>query len=726
MNQLSSTTSSPAPRTRLLRSLQSAILLDERGDVELQRETRGANVEWGGVYGQLARLTGRWRVSLDSNDGMSELPPTRTASRVTGDRYESWHRIDRLVAHQDVVPLLDAPGAVRELRLSLTGGEPVRVEVTSSFEPFLLPVLVEGLRPLTFHVETRPDEIRVRQRAFALSCRFSVAPSHLLLNRASWLGGRSRGPVEEVASVHDVTVSAGAETRLLFSIVGGLERDLDRLDDPAGRTLRDPASEATESERREAAWLTATPVMRFPAAPRLERAYALARASVRRLYSSPGEGLTGLVAGYPWYSALWCRDIAWMIPAVLWLGDTAWAAQSIASVLRFQARAELGLLGGEAGELPMQLSPGPIFLYGTSDTTLYYPELALRFVRHSGDASVIGAWLPAIERAIAWGRHRTDDATGLIRNGGEAQAMETATGSIARVRCGIDAPDTTIWDSADRRDHAIDVQVLWYQALRSAVELAGNGSEAPAEGSDLALAARTATSVRTRYAWADQTYLYDSLREGQPVARVRPNALRAVSAGLIDPANGRSIVRRAAQDDLATPWGMRTLSSADPEYSPVAYHDGQVWTIATAWAADAALAVGERSLGVDFLDRIAARYIAEDGDANECYRGDRPEPFNSCFLLGFSVAPFLTVLFERLWGLSVDARRRWLGVSPRFPDGWPSASIAGVRVGQGRVAIDWTPESIDVAWSGPADLTVSGPSGSRRVEPGGRGTLATT
>ncbi len=714
----------PAPRTRLLRSLASAILLDERGDVELQRETRGANVEWGGVYGQLARLTGRWRVSFDRPDRTSELPATRTASQVVGDRYESWHRADRLVVHQEIVPLLDAPGAVRDLRFSLSGGDPVRVEVTNSFEPFLLPVLVEGLRPLTFQVETRPDEVRVRQRAFALSCRFDVAPGHLLLNRSSWLGGRYRGPVEEVASVHELTVSAGAEVRLRIAIVGGLERDLERLDDPPARTLRDPAAEAAESERREAAWLASTPVLRFPAAPELERAYERARASLRRLYASPGEDLTGLVAGYPWYSALWCRDIAWMVPAVLWLGDLGWAARSIASVLRFQARAELSLLGGEAGELPMQLSPGPIFLYGTSDTTLYYPELAVRFVRHSGDASVAGDWRPAVERAIAWGRRRTDDATGLIRNGGEAHAMEAATGSIARVRYGIDAPDTTIWDSADRRDQAIDVQVLWYQALRSAAELAGDGPVAPAEDPNRALAARTAASVRARYVWADQSYLYDSLRAGEPVARIRPNALRAVSAGLFDPAAGRAIVRRAARDDLSTPWGVRTLSTTDPEYSPVAYHDGQVWTIATAWAADAAFAAGDRSLGIDFLGRIAARYLAEDGQANECYRGDRPEPFNSCFLLGLSVAPFLTVLFERLWGLSVDARRRSLGVNPQFPTGWTAASIDGLRVGPGRVAIGWTPGSIDVTWSGPADLAVSGPSRTLRVGPGGHGTLA--
>ncbi len=716
----------PGPRTRLLRSLRSAVLMDERGDVELRRETRGAVLEWGGVYGQMVRLTGPWRVSIDSDEAACDLPSTRTAFRRTGDRYESWHRVGRLAVHQEIVPMLDAPGAVRALRFSVSDGGPVRTEITSSFEPFLLPVLVEGIRPTSFQVETRPEELRVRQRAFALTLRSDVVPSHLLLNRGSWLGGRLRGDVREVGSTYDLLIEPGAESELRVSIAGGLLRDLDPVDTTAVRAVPDPAAEAAESERREAAWRATTPELRFPAAPDLERAYDLARSSLRALYASPGEDLTGLVAGYPWYSSMWCRDIAWMLPALLWLGDFDWTARSIGSVLRFQARAELDVLGGELGELPMQLSPGPIFLYGTSDTTLYYPELGLRFVRHSGDPSSAGAWLPAITRAIAWGRLRTDNATGLLRNGGEAATIAAATSALARVRYGIDAPDTTIWDSTDRRDHAIDVQVLWHGALAAAAELLADTADRTHKSDLRTLADRTAESIRTRYVWPEEGYLFDSIRKGTPVARLRPNALRAVSAGLVDLETGRAVVGRAAREDLSTPWGVRTLSALDPGFSPTAYHDGQVWPIATAWAADAALAVGETALGLDFLHRIAARYLAEDGEANECYRGDRPEPFNSCFLLGFSVAPFLTVLFERLWGLAVDARKPWLGVCPQFPAEWPSASLAGLRVGPGRVTLEWTPGSLDVAWSGPGPLEVSGHVGTVRLAPGGRERLAMT
>ena len=158
------------------------------------------------------------------------------------------------------------------------------------------------------------------------------------------------------------------------------------------------------------------------------------------------------------------------------------------------------------------------------------------------------------------------------------------------------------------------------------------------------------------------------------------------------------------------------MSSEDPSYDPRAYHGGQVWTIATAWAADAAFSVGEVDLGLGYLRTIAERYEAEEGFANECYRGDRPEPFDSCYLLGFSVAPFLRVLFERLWGISLDALHGSIEVRPRFPATWTQARIDRLRVGRGHVALEWTPGRLGVRWTGPGRLERDR---DRRFDPGG-------
>jgi glycogen debranching enzyme len=712
------------PTPTVLRSLSSAVLLDRRGDVELDREARGASMDWGGVFAQQVRLSGAWRLTIEHAGGAFGLPGTLTDASVDGERFRSDHRCGEVSVAQTIVPLASPPGTLRSLRLLWHGARPLPVVVTSAFAPFLLPVLVEGIRPVDFQLATRAGDLRVRHRGFALSFCADVLPSRLYVDRASWRGGRRRGPLEEVGSDHELLLVPGGTTELRFALVGGLERDLDRALAETRGPLVDPEEVARRLAEAEAAWRATTPEMALPDAPELERAYDQARSALRRLYTSPGDGFTGLVAGYPWYSAVWCRDLAWMLPALLWLGDFAWVRASIDSVLRFQATRDLPLLGGEPGELPMQISPGPVFLFGTSDTTLYYPSLIERAVRHAGGRELPPGWADAVDRVVGWGERRSDARSGLLRHGGEVEDVGRSAFRFARTRYGIDAPDTTIWDSTDRRDHAIDVQVLWSSALRAAAAFARRaGTEADRERLE-GLAGRVEAAVRSRYPWPEEGYLYDSIREGRPVGKVRPNALRAVSAGLVDAATAATVVRRAAADDLTSPWGVRTLSSRDPSYSPTAYHDGQVWTIATAWAADAAYAAGEADLGLAYLRTIAARLAAEGGLANECYRGDRAEPFDSCFLLGLSVGPFLAVLFERLWGLRVDASRPELAVRPAFPPTWRAASLERLRIGEGLASLRFRQGALEVGWQGTAPLTVVGPRGRTTVDPGARVVLA--
>ncbi len=701
----------------LLRTLDGAVLTDRRGDVELLQESRGAVLEWGGVYGQHVRLTGPWRLGVAVGDQSWNLPSTRTSIAVEGELLRSSHQLGPMVLEQQLAPLSGPPGAVRAVRLLTSGSERLPVVLTSTLEPFLLPVLVEGIRPVDFRLESRTNEVRIRHRGFGLSYRSSHPPARLYADRASWRGGSRRGPLSEFGSDHEILLEPGLPQVVRFSVTGGLERDLDRSSS-AVALPPDPVPVARAQEELEGRWLSSTPQMRLPDDPGLERAYERARAGLRRLYSQPSDDLTGLVAGYPWYSAIWCRDLAWMLPAVIWLGDHSWARTTLDSVFRFQATREIGLLAAEPGELPMQISPGPVFLFGTSDTTLYYPELVVRWCRHAGVPPPSPTWGPGVARAIGWGERRTDPATGLLRNGGEVAELERASQSVAKVRYGIDAADTTIWDSTDRRDHAIDIQVLWRAALLSAATLAGADGDTAEAARLRSLAERLGETVASRYSWPEEGYLADSIRAGVPVRQLRPNALRAVSAGLLDPERARAAFRRAMRDDLTTAWGVRTLSSRDRGYDPAAYHDGQVWTIATAWAADAAWAVGDVAGGLAYLRTIAARYEAEDGGAHECYRGDRPEPYDSCFLLGFSVAPFLTVLFERLWGLSVDGFVPRLAIEPGFPSGWRTASLTGLRVGPGTADLAFEEGAVAVRWRGPRPLEVVGRHARCVVDPG--------
>jgi hypothetical protein len=702
----------------LLTSLASAAIGDGRGDLECIRESRGASSEWGGVYAQLVRLTGPWTIGVASGSEATDLPSCLQLAEEFPGGWTSRHRWSDLEIVQVVAASVRPAGVVRQLMIHSTSVRELPLVLTSRFSPYLFPVLVEGIRPTEFDARMLPDSLSVRHRGFALRAMSSVAPDQLLLNQGSWLGGKYHGPVDELATVHSLPLAAGATAELRWQISGGLSRDLEGAIAELGVVPPLPHDLAALRASQDLRWTAGTPELRFPDAPDLEAGYRSARAALRRLYSAPDESRVGLVAGYPWYAAIWCRDLAVMLPALLWLGDFDWVARSLVSVFRFQSRNKVRMLGAEPGELPMQIAPGPIFLYGTSDSTLRFPPVVEQLHRHTGDLSNVKDWAGAVRRIVAWAQARTDPATGLLRHGGEAEAIGSATAGVARIWYGIDSPDTTVWDSADRREHALDVEVLWWQTLQAAAHLFGHAAEGERRASTHALAAQLLTSMREKYPWPSESYLYDSLRDGRPVAHVRPNALRAVSAGIFDLPLARTIVRRAAAPDLTTPWGVRSLSSTDPTYGPHTYHEGQVWTIATAWAADAALRVGERDLGVEYLRTIAGRYAAEGGFAHECYRGDRAVAYNSCYLLGFSVAPFLSVLFERLWGIYLEGVDPLIRILPMFPRHWTSASLKGLRVVDGRVDLEWTPGQLEVRWSGSRPLSVDVGVGPLPVAPG--------
>lgn len=181
----------------LLTSLASAVLLDGRGNLELIRETRGAPVDWGGVYAQSVRLTGPWRLSLWIGGSEFELPATAIASESTNGIWRSHHRRGPIEVEQIVAPLADPPGVIRTLRMTGSEAVPGPIVVESRWSPYLLPVLIEGIRPLLFHAETHGEELRVRQREFGLSFR-STGPAHPALSQPRIvdrraLRGASRG-----------------------------------------------------------------------------------------------------------------------------------------------------------------------------------------------------------------------------------------------------------------------------------------------------------------------------------------------------------------------------------------------------------------------------------------------------------------------------------------------------------------------------------------------------
>ena len=465
--------SSPPPATSrpvLLTSLTSAALLDGRGDLTLPQETRGTIVDWGGVYGQLVRLTGPWTIDLTLPSGTVDLPSVCVAAGPIPGGWQTRHRIEGLEVVQDVVAIPRPAGVGRRIRLISSEAHSVRVRLTSRFAPYLLPVLVEGIRPVTFRVTPSPNGVLVRQEGFALRALARGADGTVSVDGTPLTDREYRGPVRTILFDHLLDVPPNGQAEVRWEIRGGIGRDLEAAERVVGEECvpLDLAGAAFASS--EAEWLRHTPELEFPDAPELALAYRSARSALRTLYSAPGDGPVGLVAGYPWYSAIWCRDLAVMLPALLWLGDSEWVERSLTSVFRYQCHRTLPILGGEPGELPMQVAPGPIFLYGTSDSTLRFPEVVEQYPparRRQGFTGRMGG-RPAPDRGVGPGAGRSGHRIVPPRGGGRGDRRGHGVPRARPLRDRLSRYDHLGFGrpmgSRDRRAGPVVVHALRYRA----------------------------------------------------------------------------------------------------------------------------------------------------------------------------------------------------------------------------------------------------------------------
>jgi len=136
-----------------------------------------------------------------------------------------------------------------------------------------------------------------------------------------------------------------------------------------------------------------------------------------------------------------------------------------------------------------------------------------------------------------------------------------------------------------------------------------------------------------------------------------------------------SVLRRIEKSDLTTPWGVRTLSSLDPKYHPTLYHDGAVWPLVTGWAAISEIKYGRNEQALYYLECMAERILAENGMFAETYRGDRPEPFNSCILQAWSVGMYIYALREMMLGMRIDMTKNRIRFEPQIPESLKNNSV---------------------------------------------------
>jgi predicted glycogen debranching enzyme len=145
------------------------------------------------------------------------------------------------------------------------------------------------------------------------------------------------------------------------------------------------------------------------------------------------------------------------------------------------------------------------------------------------------------------------------------------------------------WVVTPRRGKAVEINGLWYNALRLLEEWMRDEQSPDAARPYAEHSARARDSFNRRFWYKEGGYLYDVVdgEQGDDHA-CRPNQLLALSLKhpVLDPEYWKPVLQ-VVEEKLLTPVGLRSLSRDHPDYKPkyfgdlrardAAYHQGTVW-----------------------------------------------------------------------------------------------------------------------------------------------------
>jgi predicted glycogen debranching enzyme len=285
--------------------------------------------------------------------------------------------------------------------------------------------------------------------------------------------------------------------------------------------------------------------------------------------------------------------------------------------------------------------------YDTIDATLWLFQAVAAYLRASGDWRFIAERLDALEGVIDWHvggtRHNIgmDHRDGLLAGGEEGYAL---TWMDARVGD---------WVVTPRRGKPIEINALWYNALRLTADWCERAMR-PA-GRYREMAAQAHESAQARFWYGIGGYCYDLVdaADGDDPS-LRPNQVIALALvyPLIEGDRAHSALD-VITSKLLTPYGLRTLSPDDPRYQAsyqgdqrardAAYHMGMAWPWLLGPYLDARLRLKRDR---ELLQQLLEPFVAHLSDAglgtiSEIFEPEPPYRPVGCISQAWSVAEIL-------------------------------------------------------------------------------------
>jgi predicted glycogen debranching enzyme len=291
--------------------------------------------------------------------------------------------------------------------------------------------------------------------------------------------------------------------------------------------------------------------------------------------------------------------------------------------------------------------------YNTADATLWFFHAFNRYLEETDDRITLRLLLPILIDVVEHHLRGTkfkihvDPNDGLLAQGEKGYALTWMDAKMDD------------WVVTPRRGKAVEINALWYNALRL---LAGwlqqsGGAASPQRYEEQAERARS--SFNQRFWYAEGGYLYDVVdcngQNGTHDVSCRPNQLFAISLDhpVLDQERWESVLD-VVENRLVTPVGLRSLAPDDPEYRAIysgdlrsrdgAYHQGTVWAWLIGPFIDAWLKVhpNDKTNARKFL-RELPKHLGEAGlgTISEVFDANEPHAEGGCIAQAWSVAEVL-------------------------------------------------------------------------------------
>jgi predicted glycogen debranching enzyme len=230
------------------------------------------------------------------------------------------------------------------------------------------------------------------------------------------------------------------------------------------------------------------------------------------------------------------------------------------------------------------------------------------------------------------------------------------------------------WVVTPRIGKPVEIQALWYNALRIMEGLAARFGDDELRKRYSSLASLTKWTFNRLFWNMETKCLYDVVNGGPPDSSIRPNQIFAVSLhhSMLSPERARAVVE-AAERELLTPVGLRTLSRSDSRYRAIydgdqysrdsAYHQGTVWPWLLGPFVSSYVRVNggtkeARKRGHELLSGLQA-HLSEAGlgQISEIFDADAPHASRGCFAQAWSVAELLRALCQDVYQVG-SARKK--------------------------------------------------------------------